>query len=259
MHMLGTGQYALNYQVTVNWDSYVNNLREYATKRVMWLSDHLWLEAPSGSITKTTMPDGSVVLEAVLTAGNTANTFQWQRSEDGSTWTNIGLATTAKYMPKADALGTTQYRCVVTNAGAEIYTNHGGKVPTYAQTILAPATVDVQLGETALEEGTLTLALNGKHVGEYTFAQYGGGWSIQNADGKYLKPVGKVLALTDQPFAWNLEDGVFVAKSTVAVSTLGKLLTLGRTQNMYLNVVAGAPAVSSVSGATVTLLKPIAA
>ena len=56
-----------------------------------------------------------------------------------------------------------------------------------------------------------------------------------------------------------LEDGVFTAKTTVAVSTLGRLLTLGRTQTLYLNVVAGAPAISSVSGAKVTLLKPVAA
>ena len=259
MRVLGTGKYALNYQVTVDWDAYVANLQEFAAKRVLWLSDHLSVETPAGSIVKTVMPDGSVVLEAVLTAGNTNNTYQWQRSEDGSTWTNIGLATMAKYLPKTDALGTTQYRCVVTNAGPDITTVHGGTVPTYAQTILAPATVDVALAETPLEEGTLTLVLNGTHIGDYTFAKYGSGWSICNADGYYLKPVGKVLALTNQPYAWNLENGVFVAKSTVAVSTLGKLLTLGLKQNIYLNVVAGAPAVSSVSGATAAFLKPAAA
>ena len=259
IRVLGTGKYALNYQVTVDWDAYVANLREYAVKRVMWLTDHLYAEAPEGSIVKTVMPDGTVVLEVVLTAGNTANTYQWQSSEDGSTWTNIGLATTAKYLPRTDALGTTQYRCIVTNAGPEIYTNHGGSVPTYVQTILAPATVSVTLGETALEEGTLTLALNGKHVGEYTFAKCGSGWSIRNSAGKYLKPVGRVLALTDQPYAWNLSNGVFVTKSTIAVTMFGKMLTLFRAQNIYLNVVAGAPAVSNVSGAAVTLLKPVAA
>ena len=259
IRILGTGKYALNYQVTVDWDAYVANLQEFAAKRVLWLSDHLCVETPAGSIVKTVMPDGTVVLEAVLTAGNTANTFQWQRSEDGSTWTNIGLATTAKYLPKTDALGTTQYRCIVTNAGPDITTSHGGTVPTYAQTILAPATVDVALAETPLEEGTLTLVLNGTHIGDYTFAKYGSGWSIRNSDGKYLMPVGKVLALTDQPFAWNLENGVFATKSTVAVTTLGKLLTMNLTQNIYLNVVARAPAVSTSSGATVTLLKPVAA
>ncbi len=258
MRMLGTGKYALNYQVTVNWDAYVANLREFAAKRVMWLSDHLYAEAPVGSIVKKTMPDGSAQLEAVLSAGNTCNTYQWQRSDDGDTWTNIGLATTAKYTPKADAVGDVQYRCVVTNAGADITTVHGGTVSNYATTILAPETVDVQMTETELEAGTLTLVLNGTDVGAYTFAEYNGGWSIRNADGKYLKPVGKVLALTDQPFAWELQDGVFVSHPTVAVTMLGKLFTLGRTRPIYLNVVAGGVAVSANAGAAATFLKPVA-
>ena len=41
MKALGTGEYALNYEITLNWENYVNNLKEWCTKRVMWLSDHL--------------------------------------------------------------------------------------------------------------------------------------------------------------------------------------------------------------------------
>lgn len=48
MSMLGTGKYRLQYEITVGWDNYVNNLKEYCTKRVMWLSDHL---APGVDIT----------------------------------------------------------------------------------------------------------------------------------------------------------------------------------------------------------------
>ena len=38
---IGTGKYKLNYKVTLTWDDYVYNLREYCQKRTMWLSDHL--------------------------------------------------------------------------------------------------------------------------------------------------------------------------------------------------------------------------
>ena len=38
---IGTGNYKLNYEITTSWDNYVNNLREYCVKRVLWLSDHL--------------------------------------------------------------------------------------------------------------------------------------------------------------------------------------------------------------------------
>ena len=48
MEALGTGKYKLNYKVTLTWDDYIYNLREYCQKRVLWLSDHL---APGADIT----------------------------------------------------------------------------------------------------------------------------------------------------------------------------------------------------------------
>lgn len=41
MQLLGTGKYKLEYEITTTWSSYVRNLREYCTKRVLWLSDQL--------------------------------------------------------------------------------------------------------------------------------------------------------------------------------------------------------------------------
>ena len=137
MSLLGTGKYALHYQVTVNWDAYVNNLREFATKRVMWLSDHLYeAEMPVGEIKN----DGAN-LTVVLSAGNDQPVYQWQRSADGSLWENIPDATAAKLAVSDDA----QYRCLVSNTGAVICTTHGGKVPTYTTAILnAPAEVNAE-------------------------------------------------------------------------------------------------------------------
>lgn len=40
MRAIGTGKYKLNYQITTTWDDYVANLKEWCTKRTMWLSDH---------------------------------------------------------------------------------------------------------------------------------------------------------------------------------------------------------------------------
>lgn len=48
MAAIGTGKYKLNYEVTLTWDNYIHNLREYCQKRVLWLSDHL---APGVDIT----------------------------------------------------------------------------------------------------------------------------------------------------------------------------------------------------------------
>ena len=145
MRVLGTGKYMLNYQITVDWDAYVANLREFAAKRVLWLSDHLYAaDAPAGAITKT-LSNGELVLTVALTAGNNSNTYQWQRSADGSVWENVQGATAAQLKLKAG--DSAQYHCVVANTGAVICTNHGGKVPTYTTTILvAPEAATEQPG-----------------------------------------------------------------------------------------------------------------
>ena len=142
MHLLGTGKYALNYQVTFSWNAYVNNLREYAAKRVLWLSDHLLVTKPAGEIAQEALPDGGVTLTAVLTEGEAA-AYQWQRSADGEDWADIDGAVASTLTVSDEAM----YRCVVRAEGPTIRTMHGGSVPTFAQTTLAPVTVTLSAEE----------------------------------------------------------------------------------------------------------------
>ena len=135
---------------------------------------------------------------------------------------------------------------------------HGGRMQTSAETVLVPATVSVRMEQAALEAGTLTLVLNGQQVGAYTFAPSGDGWSICNADGKYLKPLGRKLVLSDTPFAWTFRDGVFTAECPVAVTFFGWIITLGYQRSVYLTAGSGQPALSVRSGAAVSFLKQVA-
>ena len=254
MSLLGTGKYALRYEVTLNWDSYVNNLREFCAKRVMWLSDHLWqTEAPQGSIVKKTSESG-VVLQAVLTAGNQKNSYQWQVLE-GETWTDIPGATADRYAPEAEAA---EYRCVVKNAGAVITTVHGGCVATETETALDPAVVTVGMTETGLQNGELTLVLNGREMGEFTFRQVKGGWTIQNAAGKYLAVSGSSIVWKSESFVWRYENGGFTATASLARTALGWLITLGYQRDVSLTVSGGSLAVTTGSGAAATFLTPVA-
>lgn len=41
--------------------------------------------------------------------------YQWQRSANGSSWSNISGATSSSYTPPAATVGTTYYRCYITN------------------------------------------------------------------------------------------------------------------------------------------------
>ena len=254
MSLLGTGKYALHYEVTLTWENYVNNLREFCTKRVLWLSDHLWqAAAPVGSIVKKTAESG-VVLQAVLTAGNENNTYQWQVLE-GDTWTDIPGATADRYVPEVE---NAEYRCVVRNAGAVITTVHGGCVDTFAETALDPAFVTVGMEETPLCDGELTLALNGQQMGEFTFKQVKDGWTIQNAAGKYLAVSGKSIVWKSDAAVWRFENGVFTTTASFARTTLGWLLTLGYQRDVSLTVSGGKLAVTTGSGASAAFLRPVA-
>ena len=254
MNLLGTGKYALNYEVTLTWENYVNNLREFCSKRVMWLSDHLWqAAAPAGSIVKKASA-GGVVLQAQVTSGNENNTFQWQVLE-GDAWTDIPGATADRFVPEAEEA---EYRCVVSNAGAVITTQHGGRVTTRTETAFDPAEVTVGVEEMQLSNGELTLALNGQEVGEYTFTQVKGGWTIRNAAGKYLSVSGKTITWTDDAMVWRYENGAFVTTAALARTALGWLITLGYQRDVALTVSGGSLAVTTGSGAAATFLKTVA-
>ncbi|MCQ2489783.1 MAG: CotH kinase family protein [Clostridia bacterium] len=43
---IGTGKYQLHYEPTFSYDPFVNNMIEYAEKRVMWLTDNLLTDEP---------------------------------------------------------------------------------------------------------------------------------------------------------------------------------------------------------------------
>ena len=62
MSMLGSGKYKLNYMITTDWDSFVYNLHEYCQKRVMWMTDHLYIG--DDGITITTYHGGTVEVPA---------------------------------------------------------------------------------------------------------------------------------------------------------------------------------------------------
>ena len=257
---MGTGKYMVQYEVTANWNAYVNNMREFAQKRVLWLADHLYAEQPVGEITKTLNEKDCVVeLKAVIASGNQTNTFQWQRCDDGKNWTDIEGATKATCkVAVGEATDEVQYRCVVKNAGVDICTTHGGKVKASAQTILAPVMLDVSIGvavtETTLCDGKLVLVMDGREIGEYVFAACENGWTVCNEKGKYLAADGYDFTLSSNPFVWSFENGVFTADVKVSYTRLGKWLGIGHTESVYLAMDGDKFAVSDDNGSQASFL-----
>ncbi len=259
MSLLGTGSYQLRYEITLTWQNYVNNLKEFCTKRVMWMSDHMYAEYPAGSIAQAVNGE-DIVLRAALTAGNGENSYQWQISADGKTWTNLDGETAATLrVPNTEESAGMLVRCVVKNAGVDIYTTHGGWTKASAQTILDPVPVDVETKEVEeskeLQDGDLIVVLRGKELGAYTFTETDGGWTIQSADGQYAKADGRKVVYTDEPFVWSYEDGVFSAETKVTYTFFGRRLGLGFNRTVYLTRDGAALTVSLNSGDQATFLK----
>lgn len=60
--------------------------------------------------------DDADALSVVAAASDATLTYQWQKSTDNSTWSDITGATEATYKPSTQSVGTTYYRVVVTNS-----------------------------------------------------------------------------------------------------------------------------------------------
>ena len=64
------------------------------------------------------------------------------------------------------------------------------------------------------ENGEYGLKLGGQEIGEFTFTKSGSGWTIKNADGKYLGFANKALTYTTSPFEWKYTGGRFQTSVT---------------------------------------------
>lgn len=100
---------------------------------------------------------------------------------------------------------------------------------------------------------TLTMLLDGNNVGEFTFTETESGWTIANAEGKYLaSDANGNLVLSDSAYGWNYSDGKF--STTVKVpgtSWIEQLLGLTKDATYYLEYSEESVVVAS-SGSAVT-------
>ena len=256
MSLLGTGKYALHYDVTLTWDNYVNNLREFCTKRVMWLSDHLLTEAPEGTIVQKDLANGFIQLEVQLTAGSGNNTYQWQILQDGD-WVDIPDATAQKLKVSTEDADEI-YRCIVNNESTVVTQVHGGSVTVPAASTVEqdPEAETLRMEQAELREGTLTLLLGGEDVGDYTFARSDDGWTIRNASGKYLSASIWGINWSHNPLVWQYENGVFSATTMAARTGLFKLISLGYLIDIQLTAEGGHLAMTTGAGLPASFLTP---
>ena len=137
------GKYYLKFSTTADWKA--ANVK-------------IDLTTPCTTPTINGQPQGATYTQntaaAALSVTATANdgtlSYQWQSSTDNSEFTNISGATGNEYTPSTTEVGTTYYRCVVTN------TTGGCSVTSASATItVTAASVDPEQGEcVTLAQGT---------------------------------------------------------------------------------------------------------
>jgi choice-of-anchor A domain-containing protein len=113
---------------------------------------------PSVSISGATTicSGGTATLTSTVSNGTGTTNYQWQSSPDGSTWTNIGSATSANYTTVALS-STTHYRVNITQTG-----NGCNAASSNSQiiTVVADPSVSISGGTSVCSGTTVTLTSN---------------------------------------------------------------------------------------------------
>jgi hypothetical protein len=100
---------------------------------------------------------GTRTLTATITGGYDLQ-YQWQSSEDNSSWTDINGANTLTYKPLSDAIGVKYYRLVVSSASTNCSTINANSATV---TIVDDPKVNVTVASSTLcEGGSVTLTAN---------------------------------------------------------------------------------------------------
>lgn len=106
---------------------------------------------------------GTAVALSVSATSNGTVTYQWQSSNDNSTWSNISGATSANYTPPTNTAGVKYYRCVATATGGS-QSNTANSSSASITVIQATAPVfayDLSQIDVTYNAGDISNALNG--------------------------------------------------------------------------------------------------
>lgn len=143
-----------------------------------------------------------------------------------------------------EALKTVYYGGSKTDWGK--ISNYGGNDPLLNANIICKEKPKICKGgkEVEISNGTHEMRIHGKSYGTFTFAwvESKAGWSIQNADGKYLSFDNGKLVLSDTAYAWKYDAKFYTTTEEKTTSSgwgwgwgwWGRPSTTTKTTNWYL-------------------------
>ena len=136
---------------------------ESVTLYAQWISSAVTLTITKQPVGATYGVGDTPQKISVSATSNAPITYQWQKSADGATWTNVTGQTSSSLLPTTSAAGQTYYRCVATASGvSEIV----AKTSNSARIVVAAASAptfyyNLALVDATYNVGDIPAALNG--------------------------------------------------------------------------------------------------
>ncbi len=181
---------------TLTKDDAKATITKVEVKRCLSVCDEVVISADPASAEYAFGAEDASALSVTVTGGESF-TYQWQYSADNSTWENAG--TEATLTPSTAAVGTTYYRCIVTNDCGNTATS---KVATIrVQCTQVTPELKNYPSQIILSDHTASVTLDAKgHTGTPTYASSDDNVLTVGSDGKLTpKGVGKATITVTIP------------------------------------------------------------
>ena len=147
--------------------------------------------------------DVADALSVVAAASDATLTYQWQKSTDNSTWSDITGATEATYKPSTQSVGTTYYQVVVTNSEGNCSAT--SDVATITVRSANCKWVETEIGD--IDSNDLVVVAMQKTIDAATMT-----WALNSSNGTTTYPYAEqittenqtIVSVVSDPIIWNI-------------------------------------------------------
>ncbi len=174
---------------------------------------------------------------SVTATSNGSLTYQWQRSSNNSTWSNISGATSTSYVPPTSAAGVMYYRCVATaTGGSQTKTANSSSASITVIQATAPVfTYDLSGTEATYNAGDVAEALNGTATASNGTITYQ--WYKSTDGGQSWFPISGATQATYAPETTTGGEAYYRVIATNIVGTSSVSSTSGAAKITVANVI----------------------
>lgn len=207
--------------------------------------------------------DSATVSVAATTAYGTLS-YQWQSSDDGSTWADISGATSTSYAPSTTTVRTVYYRCIVTSTAAGQSKTVTSATASFVVNATPKAYISVQPADATAfvgETKTVSVTASGNSLSYQWYSSSDGSTFTQISgatSSSYTYPTSTVgetyykCEITNTLNGYTAVESTRAAKITVANVSVPVFVTNPQSEVVYIGTDASDLTASATSNASIT-------